>query len=109
MVVETAGIIEGVVDDLRQGQAAPLIAARFHTTLSTLILTVCDHIRERTGLERVALSGGVFQNVLLLTQVVGKLRDHGFDVYTHSQVPPNDGGLALGQVAVANAILAQGR
>jgi hydrogenase maturation protein HypF len=109
MVVETAGVIAGVVDDLRQEQSAPRIAAKFHTTLSTLILTVCGHIRERTGLGGVALSGGVFQNVLLLTQVVGKLQAHGFEVYTHSQVPPNDGGIALGQVAVANAILAQGR
>jgi hydrogenase maturation protein HypF len=98
-----------MVDDLIKREAAPHIAAKFHVTLAEIILTVCSRIRDLTGLGRVALSGGVFQNVLLLTQVVRRLQARGFTVYTHSQVPPNDGGIALGQVAVANAILAQPR
>ncbi len=109
MVVETKGIIKGIVDDLTRGAGASLIAAKFHTTLAEIILEVCCRIRELTGLGRVALSGGVFQNVRLLTETVGRLTAAGFEVYTHSRVPPNDGGIALGQATVANAILAKGR
>jgi hydrogenase maturation protein HypF len=109
MVVETKGIIRGVVDDLLRGAPAPLIAGKFHTTLTEIILIVCCHIRELTSLRQVALSGGVFQNIRLLTMVVSRLKAHGFEVYTHSQVPPNDGGISLGQAAVANAILATRR
>jgi len=109
MVVETKGIIKGVVQDLTRGEPAPLIAAKFHATLGEIILEVCCRIRELTGLGQVALSGGVFQNVRLLTATVGRLTAAGFAVYTHSRVPPNDGGIALGQAVVANAILAKGR
>lgn len=109
MVVETKGIIKGVVEDLTRGEPAPLIAAKFHATLGEIILEVCCQIRELTGLGQVALSGGVFQNVRLLTETMGRLAAESFEVYTHSRVPPNDGGIALGQAAVANAILAKGR
>ena len=109
MVVETKGIIKGVVEGLTKGEPAPLIAAKFHTTLGEIILEVCCQDRELAGLRQVALSGGVFQNVRLLTETVGRLTAEGFEVYTHSRVPPNDGGIALGQAAVANAILAKGR
>jgi hydrogenase maturation protein HypF len=109
MVVETKGIIRGVVDDLIRGEPVPRIAAKFHTTLRQIICEVCGRIRELTGLRRVALSGGVFQNVRLLTEVLSNLQAHGFEVYTHSQVPPNDGGISLGQAVVASAILAEGR
>jgi hydrogenase maturation protein HypF len=109
MVVETQGIIRGVVDDLLRGEPAPLIAGKFHTTLAEIIRVVCRRIRELTSLQQVALSGGVFQNICLVTSVVSRLRADGFEVYTHHQVPPNDGGISLGQAAVANAILAKGR
>lgn len=109
MVVETKGIIEGIVEDLTRGEVASLIAAKFHTTLGEIIREVCCRIRDETGLGQVVLSGGVFQNVRLLTETVGRLAAEGFEVYTHSRVPPNDGGIALGQAAVANAILAKGR
>jgi hydrogenase maturation protein HypF len=109
MVVGTNGIIRGVVDDLLRGEPAPLIAARFHTTLAEIIRSVCCYIRELTSLTQIALSGGVFQNAILLTTVISHLLADGFEVYTHRLVPPNDGGLSLGQVAVANAILAKER
>jgi hydrogenase maturation protein HypF len=109
MVVETKAMIRGVVDDLLSGEPAPRIAAKFHTTLAEIVLVVCGHIRELTSLGQVALSGGVFQNIHLLTLVVSRLMAHGFEVYTHRRVPPNDGGISLGQAAVANAILAKGR
>lgn len=90
-----------------QGVPAGRIATKFHATLAEMILETCDRLRALTGLQRVALSGGVFQNVCLLTRVISRLAARGFEVYTQSQVPPNDGGIALGQVAVANALLAQ--
>jgi hydrogenase maturation protein HypF len=108
MVVQTGGVIRGVVDDLLSGEPVGRIAARFHTTLSGIIRAVCGRIREQTNLRQVALSGGVFQNTLLLTQAISGLQQDGFVVYSHKLVPPNDGGLCLGQVAVANAILAGG-
>ncbi len=107
VVVETAPLISGVVGDLLRGEPTPRIAAKFHRTLAEIVLTVCSQIRDLTSLRQVALSGGVFQNSLLLSMVVSRLVAHGFEVYTHSQVPPNDGGIALGQAAVANAILAR--
>jgi len=64
---------------------------------------VCAALRERSGLGTVALSGGVFQNLLLVGQVVNQLEESGFRVLTHARVPPNDGGISLGQAAVAGA------
>jgi hydrogenase maturation protein HypF len=108
MVVETETIIRGIVNDLLRGKPVSLIAAKFQTTLAEIIRSVCGRIRELANLSQVALSGGVFQNTLLLTAVVARLRDDGFAVYTHRLAPPNDGGLCLGQAAVANALLAKG-
>ncbi len=88
-------------EDLAAGTARPAIAARFHHGLAALTVACCELTRERTGLATVALSGGVFQNVLLLTAVSGLLEGAGFAVLTHSRVPCNDGGISLGQAAIA--------
>jgi hydrogenase maturation protein HypF len=66
-----------------------------------MIEEVCAQVRQNTGLKRVVLSGGVFQNCLLTEMVLLRLEKSGFHVLTHSLVPPNDGGLALGQAVVA--------
>jgi hydrogenase maturation protein HypF len=100
-IVQTPDIIRGVVEDLLAEISAEQIGSRFHATLADVIVRTCGRLRERSGLDRVALSGGVFQNVRLLQLAVGGLRHAGFQVYTHHQVPPNDGGLALGQAAIA--------
>jgi hydrogenase maturation protein HypF len=92
-----------VVEDLDAGVAPPLVAARFHNGLAAATVAACQAIRETTGLEAVALSGGVFQNLLLLERVVTGLEARGFRVLVHSRVPPNDGGISLGQAAVAGA------
>lgn len=107
-VIDTRGIIMGVVDDVLARTPTPVIARRFHSTMTALISRTCRRIRQMTGLRDVALSGGVFQNVRLLTETVERLSADGFHVLTHSKVPPNDGGLALGQVAVASALLSGG-
>ncbi|HWC96918.1 MAG TPA: carbamoyltransferase HypF [Candidatus Sulfopaludibacter sp.] len=81
-------------------ESASTIAARFHNTVAAAIVETCRAIG---GLDRVCLSGGTFQNMRLLATVVPALRSAGFQVYLHEKVPPNDGGLALGQAAIAAA------
>lgn len=97
------GLVRCVVDDLLAGVDPGRIAARFHHGLADAVVRAAGAVRERTGLATVALSGGVFQNVLLLDRVVGGLEQDGFRVLVHSRVPPNDGGISLGQAAVAAA------
>jgi hydrogenase maturation protein HypF len=106
LVVRTTDIVRGVVEDLLAEVPAARIAARFHATLADVLARACERIRARTGLGAVALSGGVFQNAWLLAAALGRLETTGFEVYTHGQVPANDGGLALGQAAVAARRLA---
>jgi hydrogenase maturation protein HypF len=101
LVVRTTDMVRGVVDDLLRETPTALIAARFHATLADVIVSVCGRIRERTGVGAVALSGGVFQNARLLAAALDALETAGFEVYSHRDVPANDGGLALGQAAVA--------
>jgi hydrogenase maturation protein HypF len=99
-----ADLIGAAVEDLMAGVPAELIAARFHNGMATVILDGCVLLRERHGLNTVALSGGVFQNLLLLGRTVTRLEAHGFTVLTHSRVPCNDGGISLGQAVVAAAM-----
>jgi len=106
LVVRTPDIVRGVVEDLVRQTPPATIAARFHATLAEVVVQVCRRIRERTGLDAVALSGGVFQNAWLLESAVAGLAAAEFEVYSHRQVPANDGGLALGQAAVAARRLA---
>ncbi len=101
LVVRTTDVVRGVVDDLLRETPAAVIAARFHATLADVMVSVCRRIRERTGVGAVALSGGVFQNARLLEAALDALERAGFEVYSHRDVPANDGGLALGQAAVA--------
>jgi hydrogenase maturation protein HypF len=101
-VVETGGIIAGVVDDVLAGRPVGEIAAAFHRTMVEVVVAGCAQIRRASGVRAVALSGGTFQNVLLLEQVVESLTSQGFLVYRHRRVPANDGGLALGQAVLAS-------
>ena len=94
-------MVRRVVDDLRDDLPRPVIAARFHNSIAMMVHEVCRCIREERGVRRVALSGGVWQNVTLLGRVVETLRHDDFEVFIHRRVPANDGGLALGQAAVA--------
>ncbi|HEX3031858.1 MAG TPA: carbamoyltransferase HypF, partial [Bacillota bacterium] len=77
------------------------MAWKFHLGVASMINQVAARLREDTGLNQVCLSGGVFQNLLLLKTCVKLLRKNGFRVFTHRQVPCNDGGIALGQVVIA--------
>ncbi|MCW2945204.1 MAG: carbamoyltransferase HypF [Actinoallomurus sp.] len=102
-VVPGAELVRAVVADVRAGTAVPVIAARFHNAVAALVVAGAVRLRETTGLTTVALSGGVFQNLLLLERTVAGLEAEAFEVLTHHQVPPNDGGISLGQAAVASA------
>ena len=98
-----ADLIGAAAADLAAGVPREVIAARFHHGLAALIEDGCVLLREQRGLSTVALSGGVFQNLLLLGSVVARLEARGFTVLTHYRVPCNDGGISLGQAVVAAA------
>jgi hydrogenase maturation protein HypF len=94
-------LIEAVVRDVADGAQPAIIARRFHSTVVELIGAVCERLAARTGLDSVALSGGVFMNAILTRETVRRLERAGLRAYRHQLVPPNDGGLCLGQLAVA--------
>jgi hydrogenase maturation protein HypF len=96
-------LVRAVAEDLAAGTSRGVIAARFHNGVAGLITEGCLLLRERHGLGTVALSGGVFQNLLLLHATVSRLEARGFGVLVHSRVPCNDGGISLGQAVVAAA------
>jgi len=94
-------LIEAVVADLNQKVESSRISARFHRTLVQMIVEVCSRLQEITALNRVAFSGGVFQNRLLSEWLLEEMVAKGFIVYSHHQVPANDGGISLGQAMIA--------
>ena len=97
--------IERLVRDVLAAQPNGWISAAFHNTVAAVIVEVCVRLRAAEGIDRVCLSGGTFQNVYLVERTVTSLRAKGFDVFLHSKVPPNDGGISLGQAVIANASL----
>jgi len=96
------GLFEGILQDLLLGTPTPKVSSRFHHAVALMTGEVCKRIRGESGQKRVVLSGGVFQNVLLLRLCEGILGREGFDVYIHHKVPTNDGGLSLGQAVIAD-------
>jgi hydrogenase maturation protein HypF len=92
----------------RNGAAPANLAARFHATLAQAIGAACVRVRSGEKLNRVCLSGGSFQNMRLLEETVSRLERAGFEVFWQSAIPPNDGGLSLGQAVVARALVSAG-
>lgn len=101
-VVKLGELISAVVQDIREQIPASVISVKFHRTMAQIIADMCNIISREKGINKVALSGGVFQNRLLLKQTVAALHKEGFIVYTHRLVPCNDGGISLGQAVVAS-------
>ncbi|MBP6963629.1 MAG: carbamoyltransferase HypF [Armatimonadetes bacterium] len=99
--VDVRPMIREIVEEVARGKQVAGISAKFHSTIADMTVRVCSALRDQTGLSRVAMSGGVFQNVLLLGMVAERLRKRGFEVLIHRLVPCNDGGLSLGQAVVA--------
>jgi hydrogenase maturation protein HypF len=108
LVIDTRPIIHAVIGALRRGEPAPDIARRFHNTVADLTVRVTSRLGEETAIDDVVLTGGVFQNALLLETAKSRLLNLGLRVHLHSRVPANDGGLSLGQLAVAVAVLQGG-
>jgi len=86
-----------IIQDLKRGVSRCIISGKFHKGIVDVLVRICSLAREKTGLKKIALSGGVFQNAYLLTQMENRLKELGFVVYSHCQVPCNDGGISLGQ------------
>ena len=101
LIADPQPVIRSIIEDLERGRPGPEIARRFHRSAAELAVLYCRRIRQQDGLERVALTGGSFQNAILAEETADLLRHEGFQVLTHRHVPPNDGGVSLGQAAVA--------
>ncbi|MFG3046101.1 carbamoyltransferase HypF [Streptomyces sp. NPDC048241] len=100
-LADPAPMLRALLADRRRGVPAPVLAARFHRGVAAAVAELCRRARAETGLTTVALTGGVFANALLEEDSTARLTADGFTVLRHGQVPPNDGGLALGQLMVA--------
>ncbi|GER91068.1 carbamoyltransferase [Dictyobacter vulcani] len=103
--IDVLPMIRTIVDDLSHKMPVAQIAQRFHLTIAHLLANACNEVREQSGLQKVALSGGIFQNRLIVEELVRILHTQSFAVYLNQKVPANDGGLSLGQLAIAAAQL----
>jgi hydrogenase maturation protein HypF len=108
LVINCRQIIRGIADDIENQVNVGLISRKFHRTVSRLFTEVCTRLRSETGINTVAMSGGVFQNITLSAMLESDLKKEGFEVCFHKQLPPNDGGLSLGQAVIAAERVNQG-
>ena len=95
LIIEWYSLVKEIIDDIRNKVSPSKISAKFHNTLVNIILTVAEKVARK----KIILSGGCFQNALLTERTIDLLQSKGFKVYWHQRVPPNDGGIALGQIA----------
>jgi hydrogenase maturation protein HypF len=100
-VIRLGAILSAIIREMREGTNVPEISLKFHRTAARIVVDMCRLIAAGTGIRRTALSGGVFQNRLLLRLAETGLREAGFEVLTHHMVPCNDGGISLGQAVIA--------
>lgn len=108
-IIQWEAMVEQVVSDVMSKKSVSEIALKFHNGLVNILLSVSEKVRNTTGINDVVLSGGVFMNIYLLSQLYDKLSKRGFSVYTHRLAPTNDGGIALGQAVIASAKIKNGR
>jgi len=104
-ILDISTTIRAIVENIIFGKRVEEIASAFHATLTAAFAVMSVEMRKLTGINRVALSGGCFQNRILLEGTVSELKKNGFDVYYHSQIPTNDGGVCLGQAVIAGAMI----
>ena len=101
-IVKLGALFAAVVDDVKNQVAVSAMSLKLHKTVAQIAIDMCSVVSRQTGIKQVAISGGVFQNRLLLKLTSNGLKQAGFQVITHHLVPCNDGGLSLGQAVVAN-------
>ena len=89
-----------VLNELGKGVSLPVISAKFHNTIVKVITDTAQKISGDTGIKNVVLSGGIFQNKYILTRLENRLKEFNFNCYSHRLIPSNDGGIALGQLAI---------
>jgi len=106
--IDMRAMIRQILEDRTRGISSQQIAAKFHNTLVNVVTTVCVQMRRDLGLTRVCLGGGCFQNMVLLSGCVAGLQREGFEVFYPIQIPANDGGISLGQAAIASELVRQG-
>jgi hydrogenase maturation protein HypF len=106
-IIRVHELFQSIVDDVRANESIGRIGANFYKTIADTAIEICRLARDARGLNEVALSGGVWQNLILLDLVRDGLNRDEFVVYVHKHVPTNDGGLALGQTVIANHIRAE--
>lgn len=104
-IVDPDPIISAIVEEVGKGETPSVISARFHNTMARVISRMAKRMREVTALSEILLSGGVFQNHLLLARVWDLLDEDDFRVFVQQRVPPNDGGISLGQALYATYLL----
>lgn len=102
-LISSKPIIQGIVNDLLKGTGSGVISYKFHLTIIKLFADLCLQLKQETGIDRIVLSGGVFQNATLLAGLNRELQKQGLRVFSQSRVPTNDGGISLGQAAIAFA------
>ena len=107
-LINPSPLLQGICDDLKDGKPAGHISTKFHNSIAAMVEAVCLRLKEKYRLDRVALSGGCFQNAYLLSRSIAKLKGAGFAALHHRLVPPNDGGIALGQALIANERIIKG-
>jgi hydrogenase maturation protein HypF len=107
-LLDLSPVLPALMEGRKSGEGIDVLALSFHRTVIEALLSVAVMLRESTGLDRVVLSGGCFQNRILLSGLMEKLDERGFGVYFHRRVPTNDGGIALGQAVVAGARMKRG-
>jgi hydrogenase maturation protein HypF len=107
-ILDMSAAIRAMVTDLEADRSRPRLAAQFHRTLIDAFTAMSEAMRRSTGLSRVVLSGGCFQNKILLAGTMNKLKLSGFDVYCHRDIPANDGGISLGQAVIAASMIKKG-
>jgi hydrogenase maturation protein HypF len=98
--IELKDIVDGILNDMKNRLPVSVISTRFHNTMVDVIYHSIEHISDQNGINKVVLSGGVFQNCYLMSRLETKLKSGKYELFSHSAVPTNDGGIALGQIAV---------
>ncbi len=105
LIISVQGVIKQIVEDIKKAVPKERIAAKFHNGLVDILCKLAQRLRRRYNINKICLSGGVFQNIVLLTKLYDRLISKGFEVYIQGKVPANDGGICLGQAVIANEIL----